>query len=139
MRLTELHRRYEMPVVVSVHPRTRSQAERQGVALDQSGVMFLDPLGFPDFVSLERSAFCVLTDSGTVQEETCILGVPNVTIRDVTERPETIDVGSGILAGMDADRILAAVDLVTSQPSSWIAPVEYLAPNVAETVSRMSE
>ena len=66
-------------------------------------VRFLEPLGFFDFVALERDAFCVLSDSGTVQEECCLFRVPNVTIRDVTERPETIECGSNMLAGVDPD------------------------------------
>lgn len=135
--LSALHREYGHPVVVSVHPRTRSQAERHGLDLDIEGIRFMEPLGFFDFVRLEESAACVLTDSGTVQEETCILQVPNVTIRDVTERPETLDVGSGILTGTDPDRIVDAVALVTGQSSLWKPPAEYRAPFVAETVSRI--
>jgi UDP-N-acetylglucosamine 2-epimerase (non-hydrolysing) len=126
-----------VPVVVSVHPRTRSQAEQQGIDLARSGVRYLDPLGFMDFVRLERSARCILTDSGTVQEEACILGTPSVTIRDVTERPETIDAGSNVLAGMDPGRILDMVALTIEQPTQWVPPREYLVPQVAETVSRI--
>ena len=82
--LEALYREYGYSVVVSLHPRTKSKIERFGVPLDSAGVCYLS---FFDFIRLEQSAFCVLSDSGTVQEEACIFGVPNVTIRDVTERP----------------------------------------------------
>ncbi len=67
--------------------------------------------GFFEFVALERAARCVLTDSGTVQEECCLLGVPTVTLRDTTERPETIDCGSNVLSGVEPDGILRALEL----------------------------
>jgi UDP-N-acetylglucosamine 2-epimerase (non-hydrolysing) len=94
-------------------------------------------MGFFDFVRLEQEAFCVLTDSGTVQEETCLFGVPNVTIRDVTERPETIDAGSNVLAGSEPETIAAAVDLVTTLDRTWAPPPEYLVEHVAEAVTRI--
>jgi UDP-N-acetylglucosamine 2-epimerase (non-hydrolysing) len=133
--LAELGRRHRKPVLCSLHPRTRSRMQAFGLSGD--GVQFLDPLGFFDFVHLERNAFCVLTDSGTVQEETCIFHVPNVTLRDVTERPETIDCGSNVLSGCDRERILALVDLVTSAGTGWTPPREYLEPHVASTVCRI--
>jgi UDP-N-acetylglucosamine 2-epimerase (non-hydrolysing) len=86
-------------------------------------------------VRLEQSAFCVISDSGTVQEETCILRIPNVTIRDVTERPETVECGSNVLAGCHPARILDAVDFVTSKEPRWQIPPEYLVPEVAGTVA----
>jgi UDP-N-acetylglucosamine 2-epimerase (non-hydrolysing) len=108
-----------------------------GIDLEQAGLSFLEPFGFFDFVALEQSAFCLLSDSGTVQEETCIFGVPNVTIRDVTERPETLECGSNILCGVIPDEVLRAVRMVTSQNGRWKPPEEYLAPAVAETVCRI--
>jgi UDP-N-acetylglucosamine 2-epimerase (non-hydrolysing) len=100
-------------------------------------VRFLEPLGFFDFVKLEKSAFCLLSDSGTVQEEACIFGVPNVTLREVTERPETVECGSNLLAGTAPEAILSGVQLVTRSPTQWQPPAEYLAPQVAETVCRI--
>lgn len=135
--LGELGRRHGKPVICSLHPRTRSRMEAFGLDSAEAGIRFLEPLGFFDFVKLERHAFCVLTDSGTVQEETCIFGVPNVTLRDVTERPETIDCGSNVLAGCDRERILLLVDLVTASPTDWTPPWEYLVPRVAPTVARI--
>lgn len=132
-----LHREFGYPVLCSLHPRTRSKVQSFSVRLDHAGLNFVEPLGFFDFVHLERSAFCVLSDSGTVQEEACIFGVPNVTIRDVTERPETIECGSNVLSGTDPETIVKLVKLVTERPAAWQAPPEYLMSNVAATVCRI--
>lgn len=132
-RLASIH---DMPVIVSTHPRTRQRLATSGVG-DGAGVRYLEPFGLTDFIALEKQATCVLSDSGTVQEECAILRVPNVTLRDVTERPETIECGSNILAGSGVDSILDAVRLVTSTPPNWIAPAEYLAPDVSTTALRL--
>jgi len=132
--LVSLHERYGHPVICSLHPRTRSKAARFGLSLDVAGLRFVAPLGFFDFVRLEREAFCVLSDSGTVQEEACLLRVPNVTIRNATERPETIECGSNVLASTVPDRIVEAVQLVTSRGCDWTPPPAYTAARVAETV-----
>src|SRR6266550_2436504 len=125
-----LHREFGLPVICSLHPRTKSKVEAFGVDISRSGLRFLAPLGFLDFVHLEQRAACVLSDSGTVQEETCLLGVPNVTIREVTERPETIECGSNILAGTDPESIRRAASFVLSRRESWTPPIEYQAINV---------
>ena len=135
--LAGLNQQYGFPVLCSLHPRTRSKAQAFGLNLDQAGLRFVEPLGFFDFVRLEQAAFCLLSDSGTVQEEGCILGVPNVTLRDVTERPETIECGSNVLAGCEPDNILKLVEFVTRENHSWQPPVEYLAQRVAATVCRI--
>lgn len=135
--LTRLHATYSLPVVCSVHPRTSAKAKQFGIPLERPGFRVLEPLGFFDFVRLEQEAYCVLSDSGTVQEEACIFGVPNVTLRDVTERPETVECGSNFLAGTEPARILAGVSLTTRCAPRWAPPQEYLASNVAETVCRI--
>jgi len=122
---------------ISVYSTIHSEAERDSPDVATDGIRFMEPFGFFDFVHLEQGAACVLTDSGTVQEESCILSVPNVTIRDVTERPETIDVGSGILTGVSPGSILSGVGVAAIRSSTWRVPVECLALNVAETVSRI--
>jgi UDP-N-acetylglucosamine 2-epimerase (non-hydrolysing) len=132
--MVSLQDHYGIPALCALHPRTRSRMREFGIDLDQTGVRFVEPFGFFDFVRLEQTAFCVLSDSGTVQEETCILGVPNVTIRDVTERPETIECGSSTLAGCDEQRIIKAVEIATRADQSWQPPPEYLAPHVAKAV-----
>jgi UDP-N-acetylglucosamine 2-epimerase (non-hydrolysing) len=135
--LAMLYKTYKLPILCSLHPRTKSKADSFNIKLDQAGLLFVEPLGFFDFVRLEQSAFCLLSDSGTVQEEGCILGVPNVTLRDVTERPETIECGSNVLAGCEPDQILQLVELVTSQNHAWQPPVEYLTKQVSTTVCRI--
>jgi UDP-N-acetylglucosamine 2-epimerase (non-hydrolysing) len=135
--LAQLHDEYGYPVVCSLHPRTRARIKEFGIDVDRAGLAFVEPFGFFDFVHLEQSAFCLLSDSGTVQEEACIFRVPNVTIRDVTERPETIDCGSNVLAGSDSNTIVRLVRLVTEKPPNWEPPAEYLANNVAATVTRI--
>jgi UDP-N-acetylglucosamine 2-epimerase (non-hydrolysing) len=120
------------PAILSLHPRTAARMRESSIAVS-SRVRLVEPLGFFDFVHLELTAACVLSDSGTVQEECCILGVPNVTLRDVTERAETIECGSNILSGSDPSTIASCVRLALSN-SGWTPPDEYLHPNVSRTV-----
>ena len=131
-----LHREYALPIICSVHPRTRGKIQSFGLAAS-AGVRLAEPFGFADFMRLEGSAFCTLSDSGTVQEEACILGVPNVTIRDVTERPETLECGANILAGTTPDRVVNAVAIATRSGRTWTPPPEYLRTGVADTVCRI--
>jgi UDP-N-acetylglucosamine 2-epimerase (non-hydrolysing) len=133
--LNEAVDKYDMPAVCSLHPRTADKMKQFGVA--EGKVSFVPPMGLFDFVRLEKEAYCVLSDSGTVQEECCIFGVPPVTMRNVTERPETIECGSNLLAGVEADRILPAIDLAVRSRGTWTPPVEYLAQNVSDTVARI--
>ncbi|MBC8331159.1 MAG: UDP-N-acetylglucosamine 2-epimerase (non-hydrolyzing) [Anaerolineae bacterium] len=135
--LDHLQKQYQLPVVVSTHPRTRSKLEKFDVAVSNPQIHLLEPFGFFDFVALEKNAFCVLSDSGTVQEECAIFGVPNVTLRDVTERPETLECGSNILSGADPAMIQSCVQAVLAQPADWQPPVEYLAKNVSRSVVKI--
>lgn len=128
---------YGMKVICSTHPRTRDRMQRYGISVDDSMVQFLSPFGFFDFIALEKNAFCVLSDSGTVQEECCILKVPNVTIRDVTERPETIECGSNVLSGADPEMILQCVQYVLTEGTNWSIPQEYLNDHVSATVLKI--
>jgi UDP-N-acetylglucosamine 2-epimerase (non-hydrolysing) len=99
---------------------------------------FVDPFPFFDFIALQKSAFCVLTDSGTVQEESCLLGVPSVILRDTTERPETLEAGASVLSGAAPAAILRLVKQVTAdRASNWGAPAEYTRANVSDTVVRI--
>lgn len=132
--LARLREEHAVPIVVSMHPRTRSRLEAFGMTDLVADLRVMPPLGLFDFVRLERDAMCVLTDSGTVQEECCILRVPNVTTRDVTERPETVECGSNIIAGVSPDRIAAAVRAAVARDRNWTIPPEYLAPAVSDTV-----
>jgi UDP-N-acetylglucosamine 2-epimerase (non-hydrolysing) len=133
--LNRLARDYDLPVVWSVHPRTRQRIEVSEFEVD-GRILLSVPFDLFDFVKLEENAFCVLTDSGTVQEECCIFRVPAVTIRDTTERPETVECGSTVLAGCDANRIVEAVKLVTKTSFDWDMPEGYVDPNVSDKVIR---
>jgi UDP-N-acetylglucosamine 2-epimerase (non-hydrolysing) len=135
--LDQLQREYEMPVIVSTHPHTRDRMGDFDIDHDYSEVRFLEPFGFFEFVHLERNAACVLSDSGTVQEECCIFKVPSVTLRDVTERPETIECGSNILTGSNPETILQCVRLVLNRKPAWNPPVEYLEDHVSDTVIKI--
>jgi UDP-N-acetylglucosamine 2-epimerase (non-hydrolysing) len=135
--MNRLQQKYGLPVIISTHPHTRMRMEGFGVALDNDQLRFLPPFGFFDFVMLERNAFCVLSDSGTVQEECSIFRVANVTIRDVTERPETIECGSNMLSGADPDTILQCVRTVLNQKQEWTVPREYLVEHVSDTVTKI--
>lgn len=126
-----------LPMIVSTHPRTRNKLESFGLGNSLGEVKYMEPMGFFDFVNLEKNARCVLSDSGTVQEECCIFGVPTVTLRDVTERPETIDCGSNVLAGGSPDKILALTEMVTRVAPDWNPPAEYLVPDVSSTVLKI--
>jgi UDP-N-acetylglucosamine 2-epimerase (non-hydrolysing) len=125
---------HAMPIVVSMHPRTRNRLEAFGMSNLVASLRVVPPLGFFDFLALERAAACVLTDSGTVQEECCILRVANVTTRDVTERPETVECGSNIIAGVEPERVAAAVRAALRRERNWSPPAEYLAPAVSDTI-----
>ncbi len=125
------------PVVVSLHPRTADRMQQFGISARSSQVRLLPPMGFFDFVALERHAMAVLTDSGTVQEECAIFRVPNVTIRDVTERAETIECGSNMLTGDDPEAILSAVKIALETGTQWAPPPEYLEPHVSRQVAKI--
>jgi UDP-N-acetylglucosamine 2-epimerase (non-hydrolysing) len=133
-----LRRDYKLPIVCSTHPRTRALMERFQIdpRADEQ-IRFLPPFGLFDFVALERNALCVLSDSGTVQEECCIFRVANVTIRDVTERPETLECGSNMLSGVAAANVLRCVRTVLDQKAEWVVPSEYLARTVSSTVVKI--
>jgi UDP-N-acetylglucosamine 2-epimerase (non-hydrolysing) len=109
-----------LPLIYPIHPRAQKQLK--GLDLDTENLRLIEPLDYLGFLQLEANARLVLSDSGGVQEETCILGVPCVTLRDNTERPETLDVGSNILAGTDPERILAAAKESVSKKTGWVNP-----------------
>jgi UDP-N-acetylglucosamine 2-epimerase (non-hydrolysing) len=129
--------KFDKKMLISVHPRTAEKLVRYSLKPQVNKIKLLRPLGFFDFVKLEKNALAVLTDSGTVQEECAIFGIPNITLRDVTERPETIECGSNIVCGGETEAITAAVEIALGQPSTWQPPKEYLVENVSQTVSKI--
>lgn len=135
--LSYLGERYQLPVIMSLHPRTGDKIGQFGLHVDQKRIRLLEPLGFFDFVALEKKAHCVITDSGTVQEECCIFSIPNVTIRDVTERAETIECGSNMLAGVDPESLAKAVEIVTNSARDWTPPQEYVERHSSVAVTKI--
>ena len=135
--LDRVQKQYKLPLVLSLHPRTRHKIELFAVRPSNPGIRFIDPPGFFSFIALERHAACVLSDSGTVQEECCIFKVPNVTLRDVTERPETIECGSNILTGAEPKSVLRCVKTVLTDSPDWTPPAEYAATYVSNAVARI--
>lgn len=133
----QLQVQYKLPVVISTHPRTKKKLNNLSIDISNPSVQYHEPFGLFDFIALEKEAFCILSDSGTVQEEACIFGIPNVTIRDVTERPETIECGSNILSGAEPSSILACVAAALRIPSDWTPPREYHKENVSATVAKI--
>ncbi len=141
--LKQIRAQYKMPVVMSVHPRTAQQMEKGGkkfVSTDKD-LRLLKPLGFFDYVRLQKDAYCVLSDSGTLTEEASILDFPGVMLREAHERPEGMDVGSVVMAGLDPVRIAQAIDLVVAQRKTGgrsfeIAP-DYEATDVSRKVVRV--
>lgn len=135
--ISQISSKFSKSVLVSVHPRTAEKLKEFEIIIDEERVRLFEPLGFFDFVKLEKNALAVLTDSGTVQEECCIFRVPNITLRDVTERPETVECGSNILSGGDPDSIVRTTSLALAQPANWTPPKEYSIENVSQTVSKI--
>lgn len=122
----------DMDIVCSIHPRTKNNIEKYGLEKPER-LMFLEPMGFFEFVKMEKEASLILTDSGTVSEEACILGIPCVTIREVTERQELIDCGATIVSGYHPDSVLECSKKML-KCKDWIKPEEYLWYDVSNRV-----
>jgi len=118
--LREVASKHKQPVVYPIHPRSRKMLETFDI--DVQGIHFIDPVDFRSFLKLEENAKLILTDSGGVQEEACILKVPCVTLRNNTERPETVDVGSNILVGAGSNDIVDGVDRMIASERTWMNP-----------------
>lgn len=110
--LEAVHSRWSLPIVVSTHPRTRKRLEAMGVPTAGEAIRFMEPFGFHDYNKLQVDAACVLSDSGTISEESSILGFPAVTLRDSIERPEALDAGAILMTGLAKVDVEAAVALV---------------------------
>ena len=142
--LTAMALHFDLPVIVSTHPRTRKQLELRPDAKIDGRIRFLKPLGFCDYVHLQKNAACVVSDSGTITEESSILGFPAVTIREVHERPEGMDEGTLIMCGLRAENVVRAIEIVMAQASPdntrprFPALVDdYDVPNVSQKIVRL--
>ena len=126
--LNELANTYSLPVIVSTHPRTRKRIEQLGQNVLDEKIQFLKPFGFLDYVHLQQNALCTLSDSGTISEESSILGFPAISLRQSMERPEAQDTGSIILTGFNPDIILNSISMVISEKAerkSFSIPADY--------------
>ncbi|QXV67016.1 UDP-N-acetylglucosamine 2-epimerase (non-hydrolyzing) [Mucilaginibacter sp. 21P] len=113
--LNAISDKYGKKIIVSTHPRTRKKLEHLNIVNTNPNISFLKPFGFIDYIKLQRNAFCVISDSGTITEESSILNFPAITIRQAHERPEGMDEGTLIMSGLNAERIIDSINVVTSQ------------------------
>jgi UDP-N-acetylglucosamine 2-epimerase (non-hydrolysing) len=134
--LTEIHKKWELPVLVSTHPRTRNQLEKVKTKDLPAGVHFHEPFGFLDYNKLQLNAKCVISDSGTINEESLIMNFPAVTIRDSMERPEALDFGGIVMTGLNSDEVLAGINFaIKSQDrKNRGIPQEYLVEDCSNRV-----
>ena len=128
--------KYKKPIIVSTHPRTRKKLEKSGGKRFDKKVRFLKPLGFSDYVKLQLNAFCVISDSGTITEESSILNFPAVTIRQAHERPEGMDEGTLIMCGLKSDRVIQSIDIVVSQHTKAGRPFRLIPDHDTDNVSK---
>jgi len=137
--LNTLADKYGYPIIVSTHPRTRKKIDLLNLEF-HSLVKLMKPLGFTDYVKLQKEAKVVLSDSGTITEESSILNFPAINIRDAQERPEGFEEGAVMFTGMNVERILQAIEIVEAQlrgDNRLIYKVpDYIAPNVSDKVLR---
>lgn len=124
----------EYKIIFSCHPRTKQKLLKFNINLQNPNIVITEPLGFFDFVKLEQNSFMAISDSGTVQEEMCLFNIPTITIRETTERPETVWCGSNIVSGLTTDSILRCYRIMKEQSNDWAIPTEYNKNNVSDTV-----
>jgi UDP-N-acetyl-L-fucosamine synthase len=138
--LEKLSIEFQLPIIVSTHPRTQKRLQSLGKQPVAPLIKFCKPFGFLDYVHLQMNARCVISDSGTISEESAILSFPAITIRNATERPESLDAGSIMITGLEADVILAAVRLQIAETSSTMKPkipADYEIENVSQRVVKL--
>lgn len=138
--LNALYDKYGYPVVVSTHPRTKNRLEKLNLDSGNRDIRYLKPFGFFDYNKLQKESFCAISDSGTISEESAMLGFPAVTIRQSIERPEALDAGSIVLSGLDFNILISAVDLVIKEGELYLnreVPAEYTVENTSLRVLKL--
>ncbi len=139
--LSAIAERFDKPVIVSTHPRTRRRLEERSRHDFDPRIRFIKPLGFPDYVGLQASAACVVSDSGTITEEASLLGLAAVTIRQAHERPEGMDAGTLIMCGLEAESVVRSIEIIMAQhaehPARRNLVNDYEVDNVAQKVLRI--
>lgn len=141
--LNALAETYDVPVIVSTHPRTRKRLDAMSGVEPDARIQFMKPFGFCDYIRLQMESLCVISDSGTITEEASLLNLPAITIRNAHERPEGMDAGTLIMAGLTKDRVLDAVRITVAQHDRHkvaVRPVQdYENPSVSKQVLRIVE
>ncbi len=139
--LNAIAEKYNLPVIVSTHPRTKDRLEKFNKKIKTNNLIkFLKPLGFFDYIRLQSSAYCVISDSGTITEESSILKFPAIMIRQAHERPEGMDEGTLIMSGIHKDRILESIEVVVKQYNEGKIPTiidDYNVDNVSQKVIKI--
>ena len=139
--LSAIVEKYRKKVIVSTHPRTRKKLEAIGFVNSNPMIEFMKPFGFMEYIKLQQNAFCVISDSGTITEESSILHFPAITIRQTHERPEGMDEGTLVMTGLNSSSILDSIDVVTSQYAKNKNTIhsipDYAADNVSKKVVRI--
>lgn len=131
--LKAIRDKWGLPVLVSTHPRTKRRLEEHGIEL-VDGITFHAPFGYLDYNQLQVNAKCVISDSGTISEESAILGFPAVSLRDSIERPESLDAGAMILSGLDSENLISSIELSLGEESKSRTPAGYDSDNFSDVV-----
>jgi UDP-N-acetylglucosamine 2-epimerase len=139
--INEIARKYDKKIIISTHPRTRKKLEAIGHINEDERIIFSKPFGFYEYIKLQKEAFCVISDSGTITEESSILHFPAITIRQAHERPEGMDEGVLVMTGLKKEQILNAIDVVVQQfhesKNAFRTVVDYDVENVSKKVVRI--
>ena len=139
--LNSISEEYKMPVIVSTHPRTKDRITNMKNKIKSNKLIsFLKPLGFFDYIKLQKNSYCVISDSGTITEESSILMFPAIMIRQAHERPEGMDNGTLIMSGLDKQRIKESINTVTQQYKNGVIPKivdDYNVDNVSQKVIKI--